>query len=257
MRVLAISLLLALPALAAEPTVLKPEEGPGNYALCLETARAYPQQGLELARRWETLGGGEPAAHCLAVAQIGARFYHEAATGLVRLGIESKFSAPLRAGLLAQAAQAYSLDGDLPQALEAQTAALRLLPAGNPATAPILVDRAITHGELKQYVEAVTDLTAALNLQPKDTEALAFRANAYRALKQYDAAFRDANAALTLDPKSTNALLERGLTYRATDDAASARADWERVIALGAETDAARAAKAHIAQLDVKIAPQR
>src|ERR1051326_1306783 len=102
------------PEAKPDATNLKPEEGPGNYALCLETARAYPQQGLELARRWETLGGGDPAEHCLA-----------AGTGLVKLGLESKFSAPLRAGLLAQAAQAYSLDNNLPQALEAQSAALK------------------------------------------------------------------------------------------------------------------------------------
>ncbi len=268
LRFIALCLVFALPALAAEKPApkaapnpaanakeLKPEEGPGNYALCLETARAYPQQGLELARRWQTLDGGEPADHCLAVAQIGVRLYHEAAIGLVKLGLESKFSPSLRAGLLAQAAQAYSLDDDLEHALEAQTAALKLIPVGTPAAAPVLVDRAVTQGELKKYAEAIEDLDAALALNPKNAEALAFRANAHRELKQYEAALKDANAALAVDAKSTDALLERGLIFRATGNAAAARSDWEAVIGLEPESASARAAKTHIAQLDAKPAP--
>jgi hypothetical protein len=48
--------LMVFAAVAAEPD-LKPEEGPANYGLCLDTARAYPAQGLEriTARGWRCL----------------------------------------------------------------------------------------------------------------------------------------------------------------------------------------------------------
>jgi tetratricopeptide (TPR) repeat protein len=232
---------------------LKPDDSAANYALCLETARAYPAQGLELAKHWEDTGGGDPAKHCEAVALIGTHEFHKAAIELEELGISSKHGPPLRADLLAQAAQAFTLEGDYQQARDAQTAALKFLISGEPATVPILIDRAVTYASLKQFQDALTDLDSALSIVPKNAEALAFRANAHRELYQFADALKDAEAAVAIDPNNVSALLERGIAYRLNDNPEAAKRDWEKVITIAPDSDSARAAKGHLARLEAKI----
>jgi len=88
---------------APPPVPALEKENAANYQLCLSTARTYPEQGFELAGRWEGLGGGEAAKHCAAVALIGLHQYPEAAQRLMALALSSKQSADIRAGMLAQA----------------------------------------------------------------------------------------------------------------------------------------------------------
>lgn len=243
-------------AAAAEPD-LKPEEGPANYGLCLDTARAYPAQGLELAERWLGLGGGEPARHCKGVALFGLRKYVDAGRELEIIGVNSKRGAEIRASLLAQAGQAYLLGGDAAHARELQTAALKLLPPNAPATVPLLIDRALSFADSKLYKDAIADLTAALVIDPKNADALAYRANAERETAQLDAAERDAQAAVAADNKNLTALLERGIVSRLKDRNLEAKADWERVIALAPESAEATAARGHLDRIDVGVEPDK
>jgi tetratricopeptide (TPR) repeat protein len=240
-------------AMAQKPSPpLKPEEGPANYDLCLSTARSYPEQGFELAGRWEGLGGGEPAKHCSAVALIGLHQYAEAAQRLEALAKASKQPADVRAGMLAQAGQAWSLNGDKDRAYAAQSAALKLAPQGSPRSADILVDRAMTLADMGKYDDAVIDLSAALAIVPRDADALTFRASAYRALDKIDLALADAESAVAADGKNPDARLERGILYAAKGRAAAARQDWLAVVRIAPNSEAARAAKDDLARLDVK-----
>ena len=243
-------------AAAAEPT-LKPDDGPANYGLCLDTARAYPTQGLELAERWIGLGGGEPARHCKGVALFGLHKYADAARELEIIGVNSKRSGEIRASLLAQAGQAYLLAGDAAHARETQSAALKLLPASSPAAAALLVDRALSFADGKLYKDAIADLTAALAINPKNADALAYRANAERETAQLDAAEKDAQAAVELDGKNLTALLERGIISRLKDRNLEAKADWEKVIALAPDSAEATAARGHLDRIDVGAEPEK
>jgi len=255
-----IALVMAAPALAAPiskpaaPTVpaLAPEEGPANYDLCLSTARSYPEQGFELAGRWEGLGGGEPARHCTAVALIGLHQYAEAAKRLQALAESSKQSADIRAGMLAQAGQAWFLGGDNDRAYAAQSAALKLAPQTSLQAVDILVDRAATLADAGKYDEAVVDLTAALAIQPGNIDALTFRASAYRALDKIDPALADAEAAVAGDGNNPDARLMRGILYALKGRDAEARKEWVKTVDLAPTSDAARAAKANMERLDVK-----
>jgi tetratricopeptide (TPR) repeat protein len=230
---------------APDPILEDPE---ATYGLCLDTARAYPEQGFELAGKWAALGGGEPARHCRAVALIGLREYAEAGASLEDLAQASKREARVRAGMLAQAAQAWLLAGDTGRAHAAQTAALQLAPGD----ADLLIDRAMTLAEAKNYWEAIDDLNAALAARPDDADALAFRASAYRMVEADDLALEDAERAVALAPGNLNARLERGILYRLQGRDAEARADWLKILELAPDGEPARLARENIERLDVK-----
>ena len=223
-----------------------------TYDYCLDLARTKPEQAIEFAGRWVALGGDEPAKHCQAVALIGLKSFGEAATRLETLANDSKSAGDVRAGMLAQAAQAWMLEGEPNRAYKAQTSALELATAGSRIQADLYVDRAMTLAEGEKYNEAIEDLDAALKIAPKNSDALAFRASAHRRLNELDAALADADSAVAADQKNANAFLERGAIYQLKGRTADARQDWIAAIELDPTSDAAAAARAAIENHDVK-----
>lgn len=246
-------LLLGAPAWAQTAPDPKLEDPAGTYALCLDTARAYPDRGLELAGKWIGLGGGEPAKHCRAIALIGLKEYAEAASSLEDMAKDSKRPAVLRAGLLAQAGQAWFLGEDLNKADAALSTALKLAP-DDPN---LLVDRAEILADAGKYWEAIDDLNIAITKAPGSADAYAFRASAYRMLDAPDLAMEDAEHAVALDGKHLGALLERGNLYLLQKRTDEARRDWMRILELAPESDAARSARANIEKLDVRTGDER
>ncbi|MBL8643221.1 MAG: hypothetical protein JNK21_04750 [Rhodospirillaceae bacterium] len=252
MRAALMLLAFVVPALAhaqsnkgtPAPDTLDPAK---TYALCLDTARLYPEQGVEFAGKWVGLGGGEPAKHCQAVAMMGLREYGEAATRLEELAENSKRGVEVRVGMLAQAAQSWLLQGDTERAYAAQTAALKL----KPNDVKLLIDRAMTLAEAKNYWEAIDDLNAAVAADAKNAEAYAFRASAYRMVSADDLAMDDAERALALDPNNIGALLERGILRRMARNDAGARQDWLRILQIAPDSETAKVARANIERLDV------
>ncbi len=223
-----------------------------TYTYCLDLARNKAEQAIEFAGRWIGLGGGEPAKHCQAVSLIQLKSFGEAATRLEALASESKSVGDVRAGLLAQAAQAWLLEGEPNRAYKAQTSALELATAGSRVQTELYVDRAMTLAEGEKYKEAVVDLDAALKIAPTHSDALAFRASAHRHLNEMDAALTDAESAVTADGKNANALLERGTLYQLKGRVVEARRDWIAAIEVDPTSEAANAARAEIERHDVK-----
>lgn len=236
---------LALPILSARAEVVG---GVQEYRACLVLAKTKPEQGWEEAIAWQSLGGGEAARHCAAVALIGLGKYGEAATRLETLANESVRADSVRAEMLAQAGQAWMLQGEMQRADAAQRAALLLSP-GNP---DILLDQSVLLAQLHHYNEAVEILSQVLRVQPNRIEALVLRASAFRYLDNVPGAEDDINTALTLDPDFPDALLERGILRRLKGDDAGARADWLRAIDLAPESPAAETARGNLAKMDVK-----
>lgn len=232
----------------ALPAAAEVIDGPQEYRNCLVNAKQKPEQGWEEALAWQSLGGGEAARHCAAVALIGMGKYGEAATRLETLANESVREDSVRAEMLAQAAQAWILQGDNPRADAAQRSALVLSP-GNP---DILLDHAVLMAQVNRYNEATEDLSRVLRAQPNRIEALVLRGSAFRLQDNLAGAEDDINAAIKLDPDYPDALLERGFLRRLKGDDAGAREDWLKAINLAPESPAADTARSNLEKMDVK-----
>ena len=254
-----------LPALTPAPNLLgktpaapKPprpaDADAGTYEKCMQLAREKPAAGKELAEGWAARGGAHPAEHCLAVALIGLKQYRPAAARLDKLAEAMRPTtalAELRAGVLAQAGQAWLLAGDPGRAYADAGAALVL----RPDDPEILIDRAEAAGSAGWYDKAVEDLDRVLKADPARAEALVYRASAYRELGRLDPALADVEAALKKEPDSVPALLERGNIRGLKGDLDGARQDWLRVAALAPGTPAESAAKANLGHLDAPEKP--
>jgi tetratricopeptide (TPR) repeat protein len=271
------ALLLSAPALAADPDNLGKQHVPAlspppdllgkaplvpkpprpadadaaTYDKCMQLARDKPAEAKALAEGWEARGGAHPAEHCLAVALIGLKQYRPAAARLDKLAETMRPTAALaalRAGVLAQAGQAWLLAGEPGRAYADAGAALML----RPDDPEILIDRAEAAGSAGWYDKAVEDLDRVLKVDPARVEALVYRASAYRELGRLDPALADVDAALKQAPNSVPALLERGNIRGLKGDLDGARQDWQRVAALAPGSAAENAAKANLGRLDAK-----
>jgi tetratricopeptide (TPR) repeat protein len=234
--------------LAPDPDLNDPAR---TYQVCLELARRQPEKSIELAGKWVGLGGGEAAKHCQAVSLIGLEEYGEGATRLEDLAAQSTQDAGTRTTMLAQAGQAWVMQGELSRAYAAQTTALGLVPQKTKQHADVLMDRASTLAEAGKYDDAIKDLNAAIDINPDNSDAFAFRASAYRYRGSLEQALADAERAVAANPSNLNALLERGNIYRLQKRPPEARKDWLRILEIDPGSSAADAARANIENLDV------
>jgi tetratricopeptide (TPR) repeat protein len=237
------ALLFTFPAKAADQI-----DPATEYRTCLTLAKTKPEDGWEEALAWTSLGGGEPARHCAAVALIGLHKYEDAATRLETLASESRRPEAIRAEMLAQAGQAWLLAERYDRADAAQRTALKLVP-GHPE---LLLDHAVTLAQVHHYKEAADELSDLLRRQPNRVEALVLRATAYRFLDDPIAARSDIDRALALDPGFPDALVERGILHRLDGDAAAAREDWLKVVRTLTSGAALSEAQRNLELLDVK-----
>lgn len=218
------------------------------YDRCLRTAVEDPDRAMLDGLSWYEAGGGLPARHCVAVALVRLRQFDEGASRLEKLAEEvGDGQTELRAGLLAQAAQAWELSGRVERALELQDLALAM----RPRDLALRVDRALSRITLGQTWEAIDDLNVALDLAPSDPEILLYRASAYRYLDVLDLARVDVERALSLDPGRAEAWLERGILRQLDGDLDGAREDWLQAIELDPDGAAGAAARYRLQDMDV------
>ena len=239
------ALFVALPAIAEQPPLRDPEAA-NQYQHCISLARTAPGEGYQEGLAWASMGGGEAAKHCQAVAMIGLRQFEEGAEKLETLAHDSQSAAKVRAGMLAQAGQAWLLAHQPERAFSAQSAALALVP-GAP---DLLVDRAQSQAEQKDFEGALRDLDEALSSVPDRVDALTFRATAKRHLDNLAGAKADIAHALQLDDHYQDAWLEDGIEKRLVDDKEGARRSWTNVMSLAPQSDAAVIAKQDLELLD-------
>ncbi len=232
---------LSAPATAAEP--------PMTYSRCMALARSDPEAAFDAAVNWRGLGGGEAAEHCTGVALIGMGEHAEGARRLEDLAQRLHAGPPVRAELLAQAAQGWLLASNLGRAESVLNAAIGLAPENG----TLYVDRAAVRAQRQDYEAAADDLDRAIAIDPYDVDALALRASARRRLGDIEGALWDAEEALHIDANSTAALLERGLLRHAAGDGAGARQDWLGILRIAPNSPDGDAARAEIEKLDVRI----
>ena len=232
----------------AAPPAAKPIDNRRQYNACMQLARDKPSEAFEAALSWKGLGGGDAAEHCVAVALLGLGHHDEAANRLEALASKTKENHAIKAGLLAQAAQAWLLSGKSERAEGVLTAALRL----TPKDAALLVNRAEARAGRKNYQGAVDDLTRAIAIEDRRPDAYVFRAAAYRYLDELELAMADVEKALGLQPSHVDGLMERGILRRLKGDDAAARRDWLEVLRLAPQSPAAESARANLEHMDVK-----
>ena len=249
-----LALVLAVASAADAPAQHAPDLTPQSrdareYSACIALARADPAAAHESALAWRAKGGGDAAIHCVAVALLGLGEYGQAARTMEELAERADQKRPaLRAGLLAQAANAWLIAGKA----EAASAALDKAVALRPDDAAILVDRSIARTSLGRDWDALDDLNRALEIDPDRVEALVFRAAAWRRVSAWELAAEDIDRALALRPANPDALLERGLIRRGRGDRAGARADWLKLLEITVDGPLTEAARGNLQALDVK-----
>jgi tetratricopeptide (TPR) repeat protein len=236
--------------LLAGPAAAAPADRDREYADCLRAVDKDAAQAFETANSWAERGGGYPALHCGALALLKLGQYDQAAMRLEQLATDmARGEGNLSAEALAQAGQAWLLARKPDRAYAAQTAALRL----RPRDVDLLIDRAVTLAEAKNYWEAIDDLNHALEIDPRRADAHVLRASAYRYVDSLEMAGEDLTAALALEPRNLDALAERGIVRRLTNDPAGARQDWLTVLRSAPDSPAADIARDNLAKLDVRI----
>lgn len=211
----------------ADPAKPAPAPQSQDYESCIALTDREPGKALGYARAWKSLGGGEPALHCEALALSALGRDDEAAAMFQELA-EGMNGAPdeTRAEVYAQAGSAWAVAGNLARARGAYDEAIKLAPL-EPS---FFVGRARIRSLEKDWEGARADAGEALAESPTLVEALTLRATALRNLGYPKAALADAERAAALAPHNLDALLERGRMRAATGNVAGARADWQDVI---------------------------
>lgn len=261
-RVVAIA--AALVILAAAPMPARAEDAPaaeapppippspprlgegGDYQHCLDMVVNDPAGAYAFADAWFATGGGPPALHCQALAEIALGDPQAGATLLEKAAAASKAPEGARAAVLGQAVQAWLMADDAARAYDAAGKAVELAPQDP----DLLVDRSIAAATMERYLDAIDDLDRALALDPRRIDALTFRAAAWRNEGKPAAARADIDRAMALDPDNPEVLLERGIERQRDGDAAGARADWERAKSLAPDSATADLAEQNLALLE-------
>ncbi len=240
----AVAMTAAFPAQAQSqpPTAAEAAE----YRACIAEVERNAQRGFEHAIGWESLGGGDPARHCVALALMRLGHHEVAARRIEELARVINADAAVKANLLGQSGQAWLQAENPPAALAVLDAAINL----DDRNPEIFADRAQAHAEGGNMGPAIEDLSRALQLDSKFTDARVFRASAYRRTGEAGLAMQDVELALSRDPTHPEALLERGILRRQASDEAGARADWLRVIEVAPDSPAAAAARANLERMD-------
>ncbi|HUD51569.1 hypothetical protein [Parvibaculum sp.] len=241
--ILLASLGFGLPAIAADAAKPAATEAPAakpstphDYETCIGLTDREAAKALDYARAWKSLGGGQAALHCEALALSSLGEADEAAARFQELA-DGMNAAPdeTRAEVYAQAGTAWAVAGNLGKARAAYDEAIKRAPQ-EPA---LYLGRARVRALAKDWDGVRADAGEALAESPTLVDALTLRATALRNLGYPKAALADAERAAALAPHNLDALLERGRMRAATGNVAGARADWQDVVRFAKEMNRA------------------
>jgi Flp pilus assembly protein TadD len=231
----------APPAASAAPGAYDPSLDPKRYDGCVRAIDADAAKVEQFAIEWQALGGGLPARHCLALAQLRQGKNAAAASTLSKAAQAAEAQkSPMAADLWNQAGNAAMLAGDMKGAVSHFSSGI--LAAGEFApvrTANLLVDRARARTELADLAGARADLDQALKLTDKEPTAWLLSAALARRQGDLVRAGIDISRASALDSANPDVLFEQGNIAAANKDEVNARKLWE--MAVKAESGSAAA----------------
>ena len=217
-----------------------------DYEKCMTMLGSDPQGAYNFADAWFATGGGDGAAHCLALAQIQLGDMQAGAEQLETLARTTKAPDAARAMVYGQADQAWLMAGDAARAFAAATLALSL----SPDDADLLIDRSVASATLEHYEDAVDDLSHALEVDGARADALVLRAAAWRHMGHLDLAQDDVDRALSREPENPEAYLERGILRERRGDRKGAQSDWLEAKTLAPDSATSDLAEQNLALLE-------
>lgn len=188
------------------PVYLASEMSAGaRHHECVRLIVEDVDQGRDAAQRWALEGGGAPAQHCLAIADLAAGFPRLAAARLTDIS-ERAGAGDAGARVLAEAALAWLEADDIPEAEQAIVKAK----SRAPDLAELDFVAAKIYAEANRWQAAADAVSSAEKRGATSPEAYVIRARALRALGRLEDAANDVVAALSMDPFNVDALTLRG-----------------------------------------------
>ncbi|MEM6538454.1 MAG: hypothetical protein AAF668_12090 [Pseudomonadota bacterium] len=178
-----------------------------SYRACIKLLAEDTAAGAEGARSWMFSGGGAPAMHCVAVADLALGRPRLAAVRLLELSERRDVGpAGTKATVLAEAALAW-LDAEEPEfAVEAIETAIDTEPTR--VDLQVVAAKAYASAERWQAASDAVDFVEAANVET--AEIFLIRARAMRALGKNQEAAEDVVRTLKIDPFNLDALVLRG-----------------------------------------------
>ncbi len=206
----------------AEPVAATEGGRNPRHQECVRLLSENVDVGRIAAQQWVTEGGGAPAQHCLAIADLAAGFPRLAAVRLSSIADRADAGdGDDRARLAAQAALAW-LDADDPAlAGEAMTKAR----AFSPDLAELEIVAAKVYAAETRWQAAADAVTAAEKAGLATAETYVIRGRAHRALGRNLDAAEDVVRALNIDPFDLDALVLRGELRQAGVEIAAEQRD--------------------------------
>ncbi len=193
---------------SAAPSAAVPQEQlDPRYVDCVEFLKADLELGRIAAQQWVDEGGGAPARHCLAIADLEAGYPKLAALRLEEVAQRKDAGDDyVRARLYSQAAEAWLEAEETAHAEAALNKALALVPDS--------AELQLTAGEVYSAQERWQDAVEAVTIAEEggfvSAKTYVIRGRARYILGAYERAAEDVVAALTIDPVNVDALVLRG-----------------------------------------------
>jgi len=241
---------LALAALQPVPAPAVPQTDNERMRACLALVRSAPQQAATEAQAWvdERGTGRLLARRCLGLAFAAQEQWAAAATVYEQAAQEAEAAGdPGRAGLRAQAGNAWLAAGEAQRALPALDAALTTQGLDQAQRGQALLDRARAQVALGHADRARTDIDGALQLVPGDGFAWYLSAALARRANDAVRAASDIARARQLSPNDPDILLLAGTIVGQAGNMNEAYALYRRVVELAPESEAGRQAAASLA----------
>ncbi len=239
------------PRKAASPPPL-PQDRLGD---CLALAERDPAAALAVARTWQQSARSNELAqsgHCLGVALTKAQRWSEAETALI--GARDAASAEehelrARMGALAGFAALEGGRGTLGLSLLDQAVGDADLAGDTRLAGEIERDRARALVQAKRDGDAAKALARARSALPTDAETWLLSATLSRRMRRLADAQLQIEEAARLAPEEPQVGLEAGVIAMLGGREQAARLSWQSVVAIAPESEAARIAKAYLAQI--------
>lgn len=178
-----------------------------RYVDCVEFLKADLELGRLAAQQWVDEGGGAPARHCLAIADIEAGFPKLAALRFEEIAQRKDAGDDyVRARLYSQAAEAWLEAEESGHAEAALDKALDLVPD----SAELQLTAGKIYAAQERWQDAIEAITAAEDGGFASAATYVIRGRARYVLGAYERAADDVVAALSIDPVNVDALVLRG-----------------------------------------------
>ncbi|MFA7439871.1 MAG: tetratricopeptide repeat protein [Sphingomonadaceae bacterium] len=221
-----------------------------RYRGCIAAIPTNAREAEDFAIQWRARGGGLPARHCQAMAQLEQERFAEASATLVEAARAAEVEkSPLAADFWGQAGNAAILAGDNKMALTYLDTAIAQAGNFSPVrTAGFHIDRARVHAEGNNLDASRVDLDKALELAPEDPLAWTLSAALARRAGDPGRATRDIARASELAPSDPDVVFEQGNIAAANGDVPAARRVWQQVVKAAPLTEAAELAKKALAE---------